>query len=341
MVHSPTVPSYRGVGVDMTFKILVPDNLDAAGLELLQREAEFDVVLGPFSREEALARAGDADALIVRSATKVNAEFLAACPVLKVIARAGAGVDNIDSAAATGRGIVVMNTPGGNTIAATEHTLGLMLSLARHIPEAQQSMREGRWDRKAYSGTELKDKVLGIVGLGRIGHAVAHRAKAFEMKIIAYDPILTPEAIREAGVEPVTFEDLLARSDYIVLHAPASEATKNMINAETIAAMKPGVRLINTARGALIDAAALAAAIKSGKVAGAAVDVYPAEPPAADYPLLGLAGVIHTPHLGASTEEAQITVAVQAAQAVRDALLDHTYANVVNPDVLKTESGGD
>jgi D-3-phosphoglycerate dehydrogenase len=323
----------------MTFKILVPDNLNAASLEVLQREAEFDVVLGPFSREEALARSADADALIVRSATKVNAEFIAASPMLRVVARAGVGVDNIDVVAATARGIVVMNTPGANTIAATEHTFGLMLALARHIPEAQQSMREGRWDRKVYAGTELKGKVLGIIGLGRIGHAVAQRARAFEMTTIAYDPNLPEEDVRASGVEPATFEDVLARSDYIVLHAPANEDTKNMINAATIAAMKPGVRIINTARGTLVDAAALADAIKSGKVAGAAVDVYPAEPPAPDYPLVGLPGVIHTPHLGASTAEAQIAVAVQAAEAVRDALLYHKYANVVNPDVLKAVPG--
>jgi D-3-phosphoglycerate dehydrogenase len=323
----------------MTFKILVPDNLNAASLEVLQREAEFDVVLGPFSREEALARSADADALIVRSATKVNAEFIAASPMLRVVARAGVGVDNIDVVAATARGIVVMNTPGANTIAATEHTFGLMLALARHIPEAQQSMREGRWDRKVYAGTELKGKVLGIIGLGRIGHAVAQRARAFEMTTIAYDPNLPEEDVRASGVEPATFEDVLARSDYIVLHAPANEDTKNMINAATIAAMKPGVRIINTARGTLVDAAALADAIKSGKVAGAAVDVYPVEPPAPDYPLVGLPGVIHTPHLGASTAEAQIAVAVQAAEAVRDALLYHKYANVVNPDVLKAVPG--
>lgn len=318
----------------MTYNIVIADRLSPEGIELLQAIPEFQVNPGPLNREEALAAIPDADALIVRSATKADAALLAAAPKLKAIARAGAGVDNIDLTAAGAQGIRVMNTPGGNTNAAAEQALALMLALARHTPQGHQSLVEGRWDRKLYMGTELKGKTLGIVGLGRIGQIVASRAQAFEMTTIAADPWQPAEVFAANNTESVTLEDLYARSDYITLHAPAGEETNNMINAATLASMKDGVRLINTARGTLIDAAALAAALESGKVAGAAVDVYPSEPPAADYPLLGLAGVIHTPHLGASTLEAQIVVAVMAAEQIRDGLLHDAYRHVVNADLL-------
>jgi D-3-phosphoglycerate dehydrogenase len=322
----------------MAYNILVSDSLSPEGLNLLRAIPDFNVIVGPFSREETLERIPEADALIVRSATKVNADMIAAAPRLKAVARAGAGVDNIDLAAATAHGIAVMNTPGANTIAATEHTLGLMLALARHIPEAHQSLRDGRWDRKLYMGTELRGKTLGIIGLGRIGEAVAKRAGAFEMTVIAYDPNKAPVD----GVELVDdLDDLYARSDYIALHAPANDETYHVINADSIARMKDGVRIINVARGTLIDPTALAAAIQSGKVAGAAVDVYTPEPPEAGYPLVGMAGVIHTPHLGASTLEAQEMVAYQAAELIRDALLENRFANVVNAAVLKAAPSGD
>ncbi len=323
----------------MSYHVVVPDSLHRLGIELLEA-AGLRVTAGSLSREEALAAAADADGLIVRSATQVDAAFLDAAPRLKAIARAGAGVDNIDLAAAAARGIPVMNTPGGNTIAAAEHTFALMLGLARHVPEGHQSLVEGRWDRKKFMGTELYGKTLGIIGLGRIGKAVARRAQAFEMTTIAYDPKLaTGEAVE--GCEAVTLDDLYARSDYIALHAPANDDTRDMINAETIAQMKDGVRILNTARGALIDAVALADAIKSGKVAGAAVDVYDQEPPESGYPLLKLPGIIHTPHLGASTSEAQITVAVMAAEQVRDGLLRGDYRNVVNQSLLPAAAPGD
>ncbi len=314
----------------MVYHVLVPDNLSQAGIEVLEAVPDFRVSRGPLTREEALQAAADADALIVRSATKVNAEFLAAAPKLKCIARAGVGVDNVDLKAASARGIPVMNTPGGNTNATAEHTLGLMLALARQIPAAHQSLAEGRWDRKQFVGAELRGKTLGIVGLGRVGQRVACLGLAFGMAVLAYDPNKTAADFERVGVAAVSLQDLLARSDYVSLHAPANAETRNMINAESIAGMKDGARLINTARGALVDTQALADAIRSGKLAGAAVDVYEEEPPPADHPLLGLERVVHTPHLGASTQEAQVQVGVEAAELVRDALLKGEYRNVVN-----------
>ncbi|GAB4575447.1 MAG: hypothetical protein Kow0077_26990 [Anaerolineae bacterium] len=323
----------------MTFHVLIPDRLAPEGIEVLET-AGFQVTAGSLSRDEVLAALSDVDALIVRSATQVDAELLAAAPRLKAIARAGAGVDNIDLEAAGTRGIPVMNTPGGNTIAAAEHTFGLMLALARHIPQGHQSLLEGRWDRKRFMGTELRGKTLGIIGLGRIGKAVARRAQAFEMRTVAYDPKLET-SVEVEGTVVVPLEKLLAESDYILLHAPANESTVDLINPETIARMKDGVRIINTARGVLIDAHALAEAIKLGKVAGAAIDVYPEEPPPDDYPLIGLEGVVHTPHLGASTAEAQITVAVQAAEQIRDGLLHGDFRNVCNAAALHSMATGD
>ncbi|MBN1964834.1 MAG: hypothetical protein JW910_09315 [Anaerolineae bacterium] len=323
----------------MTYHILIPDGLTSAGMAVLEVEPAFRVTLGSLPRAEAIAAAADADALIVRSATKVDAEFLAAAPQLKVIARAGVGVDNVDLAAAGARGIAVMNTPGGNTNAAAEHTLALMLALARHVPVAHQSLRDGRWDRKKYMGTELRGKTLGVIGLGRIGQTVAALACAFGMTVLAYDPKQEATVFECCEVTPVSFDELLARSDYITLHAPATDETREMINAETIARMKDGVRIINTARGVLVDSEALAAAIISGKVTAAALDVYAVEPPGDDHPLVGLDRVVHTPHLGASTVEAQIAVGVQAAEQVRDALMHGEYRNVVNGDYLKTPAG--
>ncbi len=322
----------------MSYHVLIPDKLSREGLEVLQAADAFHLTAGSLSRSEALAAAADADALIIRSATRVDAEFLAAAPRLKAIARAGAGVDNVDLAAATARGIPVMNTPGANTIATAEHTFALLLALLRHIPAGHQALLEGRWER-GLMGTELKGKTLGIIGLGRIGRAVARRALAFDMTVVACDPrLVVGEVVDGALIVPL--EDLLSRSDIISLHAPANESTRQMINAQSIARMKDGVRIVNTARGVLIDAEALAAAIRAGKVAGAAVDVYPVEPPAADYPLIGLPGVIHTPHLAASTHEAQVAVAVQAAEQIRDGLLHGEFRNVVNIDVLPALTAG-
>jgi D-3-phosphoglycerate dehydrogenase / 2-oxoglutarate reductase len=315
--------------------ILVPDNLHKDGLALLNDVEGITVhAPGKMSRDDVKAVLGEADAMIVRSGTKADAELLELATKLKVIVRAGVGVDNIDLDAATAKNIVVMNAPQGNTIATAEHTLALMLSLARHIPQAQQSMIEGRWDRKQYMGTELRGKVLGLVGFGRVGRAVAQRARAFEMMVIAHDPFVPAEVGAEHAVELVELDDLFARADYISLHAVVTDDTREFINTANIAKMKDGVRIINAARGALIHDADLAKAIQSGKVAGAALDVYVKEPPEASHPLVGLSGVIDTPHLGASTVEAQTAVAVEAAEKVLNALQQQEYRDVVNPAVL-------
>jgi D-3-phosphoglycerate dehydrogenase len=314
--------------------LLIPDNLDKAGLNILS--AADGVTLqsaAKMSRDEVLAAIPNADAMIIRSATKVDAAMMDASPKLRFIGRAGVGVDNVDLNAATERGIAVMNAPDGNTIATAELALGLMLALARHIPQAHASLIGGQWDRKSFMGTELRRKTLGIVGFGRVGRAVAKRALAFEMSVLAYDPFVSAEAGAAHGVEIVDLETLYARADYLTLHAVVTDANLHMINADALAKMKKGVRIVNAARGSLIDDAALAEAIKAGKVAGAAVDVYEEEPPPANHPLIGLPGVIDTPHLGASTLEAQDEVAVQIAHTILNALKGD-YQNVVNPTVL-------
>lgn len=320
----------------MTFHVLIPDSVHLSALEVFQSAPEIRVsASGQLQRAETLAAIADADALIVRSATKVDAEMLAAGSKLRAIARAGVGVDNVDVKTATANGVVVMNTPDGNTIATAEETLALMLALARHVPQAYLSMREGKWDRKSYMGTELRGKTLGIVGFGRIGRAVAKRALAFEMSVIAYDPYIPEDIAADLGVDLVSLDEIYRQSDYITLHTVLTDETRGMIRRENIDKMKPGVRIVNAARGALINEADLAEAIKSGKIAGAALDVYAQEPPPADHPLIGLPGVVHTPHLAASTEEAQIAVAVEAAELIADGLLNGKWRNVVNPEVLQ------
>ncbi len=319
----------------MTYHILIPDNVDDKALEVLQKANGLSYQSGSMKREETLARIGEAHALIIRSATKADADLLSRAPHLKVIARAGVGVDNVDLDAATERGIVVMNTPGGNTISTAEYTFGLMLSLARYIPQGHQSLGGGQWDRKSFTGVELRGKTLGLIGFGRIGQAVAIRAKAFDMDVIAYDPYVPSHMMADLNVEELSLDELYARADFISLHALVTDETRGMINATSIAKMKRGVRIINAARGALINDADLATAIRSGHVAGAALDVYEPEPPNADHPLIGLQGVIHTPHLAASTSDAQITVAIEAAELVVNALLYNRYDNVCNPAVLK------
>lgn len=325
----------------MTYHVLIPDNVHPAALEVL-REAQgitFDAP-GKLSRADLLEQVKQAHALIIRSGVRVDAEVFEAAPRLKCVARAGVGVDNVDLEEATRRGVIVMNTPGGNTTATVEYTLALMLALARHIPQAHASLEAGRWDRKAFMGTELRGKTLGIVGFGRIGSGVARRARAFEMRVVAYDPFcdgrMTARAA-EIGVEMTDLETLFADSDFISLHAALTESSRGMINRQSLARMKKGVRIINAARGALIVEDDLAEAIREGHVAGAALDVYSEEPPPADHPLIGLPGVIHTPHLAASTAEAQVAVAVEAARLIVNALLQGETRNVVNPDVLSGE----
>ncbi len=315
----------------MSWHILVPDNVNQRAIDILTAVPEFSVTApGGMTRAETLAAVGKAHALIIRSATTVDAELLAAAPELRAIARAGVGIDNVDLTQADARGIVVMNTPGGNTISTAEYTFGLLLALARNIPQGHSSLASGAWERKAFGGVEVLGTTLGIIGMGRIGREVAARAAAFGMTCIGFDPFVDAASAQSAGIEKLaTLEQLYARADFLTLHALVTPETRHMINTASLAQMKPGVRIINAARGALIDDAALAAALQGGQVAGAAVDVYPAEPPPADYPLLNLPNVIHTPHLAASTDGAQITVAIEAAELLRDGLLHGDWRNVV------------
>jgi D-3-phosphoglycerate dehydrogenase len=316
--------------------ILIPDNLDKAGLNLLSAASGVTIqAAAKMSRDEVLAAIPNADALIIRSATKVDGKMMDAAPKLKLIGRAGVGVDNVDLSAATERGIVVMNAPDGNTTATAELAFALMLATARFIPTAHTSLAGGQWDRKSFTGTELRGKTLGIIGFGRVGRAIAKRALAFEMTVIAYDPYISAESGRALGVELLSLETLYSRADYITLHALVTDENRHMINAAAIAKMKKGVRIINAARGALVNESDLAEALKSGQVAAAGIDVYNDEPPEAGNPLIGLKNVVHTPHLGASTVEAQDEVAVQIVQTTLEAFNKGEYKNVVNPDVLK------
>jgi D-3-phosphoglycerate dehydrogenase len=314
------------------YNILAADGVSPKGIALLAESPHFDVKSsGGLKEDELIARIGELDALIVRSATKVTAKALAAATKLKVIGRAGVGVDNVDVEAATKRGIVVMNTPGGNTISTAEHTFSLLLSLARKIPQAHASMAAGKWDRKSFEGTELCGKTLGIVGMGRIGGEVARRAIAFGMSVIAYDPYLVQSRARSLQVELADdLPALLARADFITVHMPLTPETKNILSAASIAKCKPGVRIINCARGGLVEEAALLEALKSGQVGGAALDVYEKEPPADDLPFRSLPNVVLTPHLGASTSEAQEGVGVEIAQAISDFLINGIITNAVN-----------
>jgi D-3-phosphoglycerate dehydrogenase / 2-oxoglutarate reductase len=319
----------------MTLHVLVPDNVDQKAIDILEKADGLTVSApGKMERGALFDAIGDADAIIIRSGVTADAELLEKAGKLKAIARAGVGVDNVDLAKSTENNVVVMNTPGGNTISTAEHTFGMMIALSRHISLGHQSLIEGRWDRKKFVGVELKGKTLGLIGLGRIGQAIAVRAQAFEMNVIAHDPYLPAEVAKAINVELLDLDEVYAQSDYLSLHAMVTDETKNMINADSITKMKDGIRIVNAARGVLINSADLAEAIKSGKVGGAALDVYEVEPPPADHPLVGLTNVLHTPHLAASTSDAQVTVAVEAAELIVDYLLNKNTANVCNPDVL-------
>jgi len=311
-------------------KILVSDPLAEEGLKILREEKGFQVDVKIKQPVEVLKEIiKDYDALIVRSETKVTKEIIERAEKLKVIGRAGVGLDNIDVESATKKGIIVMNAPEGNTISTAEHTLSLILALSRNIPQADLSLKRGEWNRKKFMGVELYRKVLGIVGLGRIGREVAKRAMSFGMKVIAYDPYFSEEKAKSLGVELVDWEELLKNSDYISFHVPLTEETKNMVSEKEFKMMKKGVRIINCARGGIIDEKALAKAIEEGIVEGAALDVFEKEPPL-DNPLLKLEKVIATPHLGASTEEAQINVSIDIAKQIRDLLLGKEVRNAVN-----------
>lgn len=312
------------------FKILISDSLSDEGLNILRSSKEFvvDVKTG-LKPDELKAIIGDYDALVVRSATKATAELIEAGAKLKIIGRAGVGLDNVDLKSATARGIIVMNTPGGNTISTAEHTVSMILSMSRNIPAADLSMKKGEWKRKDFMGVELYNKTIGVVGLGRIGMEVAKRALSFGMRVKAYDPFLSREVAESVGVELVTLEDIYKNADYITVHVPLTEETTGMISDKEFAIMKAGVRVINCARGGIIDEAALARALESGKVGGAALDVYVSEPPK-DLQLAKFNNVVLTPHLGASTEEAQVNVAIEIAHQISDALLGKGIRNAAN-----------
>jgi len=313
--------------------VLVCDPISPKGIALLQQRPEFKVIVLKQKTPEAelLGLVKDVHAMVVRSETKVSRKVIEAAPNLKVVGRAGVGVDNVDVDAATERGIVVMNTPGGNTISTAELTFSMLMAVARKIPQAHGSMKEGKWDRKNYQGTELYNKTLGILGMGRIGGEVAKRAQAFGMKVLAYDPYLSRARAEALHVElKEKVEEVYAGSDFITVHMPMTDETKGMVNAAAFAKMKKGVRVLNCARGGIINEADLLAAIQSGQVGGAALDVYETEPPPADFPLRALPQVIMTPHLGASTEEAQENVGIEVAEAITDFLVNGAVRNAVN-----------
>jgi D-3-phosphoglycerate dehydrogenase len=311
-------------------RIFVADDVSDAGLEPL-RDAGFTLDKKTGLPPGALrAELAESDGLVVRSETKVTAELLDAARKLRVIGRAGVGVDNIDVAAATARGIVVMNAPDGNTITTAEHTMALLVALARNVPQADSSLKAGKWERKRFIGVELQGKTLGIIGLGRIGRAVAARARAFGMKIVAHDPFISPDEAKDLEIASVSLDEVFARADFLTVHTPLTSETRGIIGAQAFAKMKKGIRVINCARGGLVDETALLTALKSGNVAGAALDVFEQEPPPPDHPLLSLDAVIATPHLGASTTEAQEGVAFTVAEQMRDYLLTGALRGAVN-----------
>jgi D-3-phosphoglycerate dehydrogenase len=318
-------------------RVLVAEKLAPEGVALLQEEHDVDVRVG-MSREEYLAALPGYDALLVRSGVKADAEAIAAGNRLVVIGRAGVGVDNIDIPAATAAGITVVNAPTGNTTAAAEHTLALLFSLARRVPAADASMHAGQWNRSAFMGRELVGKTLGVIGLGKIGMAVATRARALDMEVVGYDPYVTEEAAALHGIKALPLAEILAVADAITVHVPKTKDTTNLISTAELATMKPDAYVINVARGGVIDEAALAGALSDGTIAGAAVDVYSSEPPAEDNPLRAAPNAILTPHLGASTEEAQTRVAVEAAEQVREVLAGRSARYAINAPMLTPET---
>ena len=321
-------------------KIVVSDELPESALDLLRAEPGWHVDARSGRSPAELAKdLADADALLIRSATKVTADLLKSATRLRIVGRAGTGVDNIDMPAASARGILVVNAPGANSISVAEHACALMLALARSVPAADHAMKAGKWEKKRFLGTEVKGKTLAIAGLGRIGQEVAERARAFGMRIVAHDPFISPEIAERLGVKLLPFDDLLAEADFLTLHLPSTPETKHLLNDERLAKAKPGIRIINTARGELIDEAALKRAIESGIVAGAGLDVFEKEPPP-DWALAQMPQVVATPHIAASTEEAQELVGLDTAAAVRDFLRDGIVRNAVNfpsihPDELQ------
>ncbi|MFZ5748889.1 MAG: phosphoglycerate dehydrogenase [Pseudomonadota bacterium] len=317
-------------------KVLISDKMDPKAAEIFRaRGVEVDEITGK-TPDELKAIIGQYDGLAIRSSTKVTKDILDAATNLKVVGRAGIGVDNVDIPAASAKGVVVMNTPFGNSITTAEHAIALMFALARQLPEADASTQAGKWEKNRFMGVELTSKTLGLIGAGNIGSIVADRAQGLKMKVIAYDPFLTPERAVEMGVEKVTLDDLLARADFITLHTPLTDQTRNIMSRENLAKTKKGVRIINCARGGLIDEAALKDMLDSGHVAGAALDVFVTEP-AKESPLFGTPNFVSTPHLGASTSEAQVNVAIQVAEQMADYLVSGGVTNALNMPSLSAE----
>ncbi|HEX8486688.1 phosphoglycerate dehydrogenase [Sphingomonas sp.] len=317
-------------------KVLISDKMDPRAAQIFrERGVEVDEITGK-TPDELIAMIGDYDGLAIRSSTKVTKAILDAATNLKVVGRAGIGVDNVDIPAASAKGVVVMNTPFGNSITTAEHAIALMFALARQLPEADASTQAGKWEKNRFMGVELTSKTLGLIGAGNIGSIVADRARGLKMKVVAFDPFLTPERAVEMGVEKVTLDELLARADFITLHTPLTDSTRNILSAEALAKTKPGVRIINCARGGLIDEVALKAALDSGQVGGAALDVFVEEPAKAS-PLFGTPNFVSTPHLGASTTEAQVNVAIQVAEQMADFLVSGGVTNALNMPSLSAE----
>ncbi len=318
-------------------KVLVSDQLSDVGVNIFKETSGIDVDVNiGLAPEELKAIIGQYDGLVIRSATKVTAEIIDAADTLKVIGRAGIGLDNVDIPAASRRGIVVMNTPEGNTITTAEHTIAMILSLSRNIPQATASLKDGRWEKKKLKGQEVFNKTLGLIGVGHIGRIVADRAKGLKMKVIVFDPYIKPDAIETLGLEPVSFEELLQRADYITIHTPKTDETSNIINKDTIAKLKKGTMLINCARGGIMNEDDICEALKSGHLGGAAFDVFDTEPPGKNE-LMDMPNFICTPHLGASTKEAQDNVAQDVAEQIIEYLLNGTIKNAVNVPSISAE----
>ncbi|HAD03487.1 MAG: phosphoglycerate dehydrogenase [Desulfuromonadales bacterium GWD2_61_12] len=319
-------------------KVLISDTFSPEGLQVFEEAAGITLAYFPgLSPAELLREVADADALVVRGGTLVGADVFAAARRLKVVGRAGIGIENIDLAEANRLGVAVMNTPFGSTTTSAEHTIAMLMALARQIPEASASTKAGRWEKNRFLGVEIAGKTLGVIGAGKIGRLVVERAIGLKLRVVVYDPHLSEEVIRQVGAEPVTFDELLSRADFITMHVPLNAETEKLFNAETLARVKPGCRIINCAIGGLIDEEALAQAVIDGRVAGAAVDVFTKEPPAADNPLLALPQVICTPHLRASTVDAQINVTVQVAHQIVAFLQRGEVSNAVNVPAVSAD----
>lgn len=317
------------------FRVLLSDSLNPRGVEVFKRyphiQVDIKTGLKPAELAEIIA---PYHALVVRSSTRVTPEVVERAESLRVIGRAGVGVDNIDLESTTRRGIVVMNSPLGNSVTTAEHAISMLMALARHIPAANAAVKAGRWERGKFTGVEVCNKTLGVIGLGNIGRIVAERAQGLKMKVVGYDPILTAEAAARIGVEMAGLEQIFRRADFITVHTPLTKDTRGIVGASAFALMKPGVRIINCARGGIVDEQALAEALRSGKVAGAALDVFVEEPPPKDHPLLQFDNVIATPHLGAATDEAQLQVAIDIAQQISDFLIEGVIRHSVNMPAL-------